>query len=76
MEDEERAITTAFWLVLAFALFVLMISVGAAWAYLRWTDFLPSGQPWPALLVLGIGAIGAVASFAGIIVWMAREASR
>jgi hypothetical protein len=76
MEDEERSITAIFWLILAFALFVLTISVGAAWAFLMWIDFLQSEELWPALLVLGIGVLGAIGSFAGIIAWVVKQARR
>ena len=73
MDDERRSITTIFWLILLFAISFLMISLGAAWAYLQWSEILQSGFLWPALLVFGIGIVGAIGSFAGIIAWMVRE---
>ncbi len=74
MEDEKHLITTIFWWVLAFALSVLMISVGAAWSYLSWIGFLPSGQLWLALLVCGLAIAGAVLSFVGIARWFLHQA--
>ena len=74
MDDERRSITTIFWLTLLFAISFLMISLGAAWAYLQWSDILQSGFLWPALLVLGIGMMGAIGSFAGIIAWLLQQA--
>lgn len=73
MDDERRSITTVFWLILLFAVSFLMISLGAAWAYLEWVEMLDSGLLWPALLVFGIGTIGAIGSFAGIIAWLVRQ---
>lgn len=76
MEDEQRAITTIFWLVLAFAFFVLTISVGATWAFLKWIGFLQSEDLWLALLVLGLGLLGAAGSFAGVLSWLVRHVRR
>ena len=76
VEDERRSITTIFWLVLAFAFAVMMVSIGAAWAFLRWVKLLSSGDLWPAFLVLGIGVLGTLVSLAGIITWLVREARR
>lgn len=76
MENEERSITTIFWLVLAFAFFVLTISVGATWAFLKWIGFLQPEELWMALLVLGLGLLGAIGSFAGIVSWLLRQAKR
>jgi hypothetical protein len=76
VDDERRSITTIFWLVLAFALAVMMVSIGAAWAFLRWLDILSSGELWPAFLVLGIGVLGVLSSLIGIITWFVREARR
>lgn len=76
VDDEKRSITTIFWLVLAFAIAVMLVSLGAAWAFLRWVDILSSGELWPAFLVLGIGVLGALGSLVGIIVWLVREARR
>jgi hypothetical protein len=76
MEDEERSITTIFWLVLAFATFILTISVGATWAFLKWIGFLQSEDLWLALLVLGFGLLGAIGSFAGIVSWLVRQVKR
>ncbi len=76
VDEELRSITTIFWLVLAFAIAVMMVSVGAAWAFLRWVNVLNSGELWPAFLVLGIGVLGTLISLAGIIAWLVREARR
>ena len=79
MEDEEHSLTvssvrTIFWLVLAFALSILMVSVGAAWAFLQWTGVLESGRLWAAFLVLGLGGLGILGCFAGIIAWLLSRA--
>lgn len=76
VDDERRSITTIFWLVLAFAFAVMMVSIGAAWALLKWMNILSSGELWPAFLVLGIGVLGALISLASIIAWLVREARR
>jgi hypothetical protein len=76
VDEERRSITTIFWLVLGFAIAVMMVSIGAAWAFLRWVNIFNSGELWPAFLVLGIGVLGALASLAGIIAWLVREARR
>ncbi|MEJ2732725.1 MAG: hypothetical protein P8189_04000 [Anaerolineae bacterium] len=76
VDDERRSITTIFWLVLAFAFAVMMVSIGAAWAFLTWMNILSSGELWPAFLVLGIGVLGALISLASIIAWLVREARR
>lgn len=73
MNDERRSITTTFWLLVLFAVSFLMISVGAAWAYLEWAGVLQSGLLWPGLLVFGLGLIGAMISLAGIITWLLRQ---
>ena len=73
MDDERRSVTTIFWLLLLLAVSFLMISVGAAWAYLEWAEVLQSGLLWPGLLVFGIGLMGAIASLAGIIAWLLRQ---
>jgi len=80
MKDEGRSLTvrsirTIFWLVLAFAVSILMISVGAAWAFLQWTGLLQTGQSWVAFLVLMLGAVGTLGCLAGIITWFLRRAS-
>ena len=74
MDDERRSITTIFWLILLFAVSFLLISLGAAWAYLEWANMLQSGLLWPALVVFGIGLIGAIGSFSGIVTWLVRQA--
>jgi len=74
MDDERRSITTIFWLILLFAFSFLVISLGAAWAYLQWSDILQSGFLWTALLVFGVGMMGAIGSFAAIIAWLVRQA--
>jgi hypothetical protein len=76
MDDERRSINAIFWLMLAFAFCVLMISVGAAWAYLLWAGVLQSGPLWIGLLLFGIGLAGAIGCFAGIATWLVRQAAR
>ncbi len=76
MEDEKRSIIAIFWLVVAFAFSVTVLSVGAAWAFLEWIGYLESGQVMPALLVVGVGVLGTLTSLVGIIVWLVREARR
>ena len=73
MDDERRSITTTFWLLVLFAVSFLMISVGAAWAYLEWARVLQSGLLWPGLLVFGLGLMGALVSLAGIITWLLQQ---
>jgi hypothetical protein len=73
MDDDRHSITTIFWLLLLFAVSFLMISVGAAWAYLEWAEILQSGLLWPGLLVFGVGLIGVIACLAGIIAWLLRQ---
>lgn len=74
MGDSERSITTIFWLVLAFALSVLLISIGTGWTLLQWLGHLDSGQLWPSLLLLGVAILGALASLAALLIWMMRRA--
>ena len=73
MDDERRSITTTFWLLVLFAVSFLMISVGAAWAYLEWARVLQSRLLWPGLLVFGLGLMGALVSLAGIITWLLQQ---
>lgn len=73
MDAEERSITTIFWLLLAFALSVLFISIGTGWALLQWIGYLDSGQLWPPLLLLGTAIMGALISFGAIVVWLVRQ---
>ncbi len=74
MEYEERSIKTIFWLMLAFALSVLLISIGTGWALLQLIGYLDSGQLWPPLLLLGTGMMGALISFGAIVAWLMRQA--
>ena len=74
MEYEERSINTIFWLLLAFALSVLLISVGTGWTLLQWIGYLDSGQLWPPLLLLGTGMMGALISLGAIVAWLMRQA--
>jgi uncharacterized membrane protein YbhN (UPF0104 family) len=74
MDDEQRSVTTIFWLVLAFALSVLFISIGTGWTLLQWLGYLDSGQLWPSLLLVAVAMLGAVVSFAAIVAWMMRQA--
>ena len=74
MEYEERSIKTIFWLMLAFALSVLLISIGTGWALLQLIGYLDSGQLWPPLLLLGTGIMGALISFGAIVAWLMRQA--
>lgn len=73
MDDVERSIKTIFWLVLAFALSVLLISIGTGWTLLEWVGYLDSGQLWPPLILLGIAMMGALISFGAIVVWLMRQ---
>ena len=73
MDDERRSITTTFWLLVLFAVSFLMISVGAAWAYLEWAGVLQSGLLWPGLLVFGLGLISVMICLAGIITRLLRQ---
>jgi len=74
MEYEERSIKTIFWLMLAFALSVLLISIGTGWALLQLVGYLDSGQLWPPLLLLATGIMGALISFGAIVAWLMRQA--
>jgi len=74
MDAEERSITTIFWLVLAFAISVLFISIGTGWTLLQWVGYLDSGQLWPPLLLLGTAIMGALISFGAIVAWLVRQA--
>jgi hypothetical protein len=74
VEDEKRSITTIFWLLMAFAFSMAVLSMGAGWAFLEWVGYSEPRQLWPALLMLGIGIVSAIASFVGVIIWLVREA--
>jgi hypothetical protein len=76
MEYEERSLNTIFWLLLAFALSVLLISIGTGWTLLQWIGYLDSGQLWPPLLLLGTGMLGALISLGAIVAWLMRQARR
>jgi hypothetical protein len=73
VNDEKRSITVIFWLVLAFVFSVMATSVGGAWAFLKWAGYVESQQLWPALVVLGIGLLGALGILVGILVWLLRR---
>jgi uncharacterized membrane protein YbhN (UPF0104 family) len=74
MDDETRSINTIFWLLLAFAFSMLLVSMGAGWAFLEWSGFTGTEQVWPGLVLLGVGLVLALAAFVGIIIWMVRTA--
>lgn len=76
MNEEKRSITTIFWLALAFVFSVMIMSVGGAWAFLKWAGHLEAQPLWPALLVLGIGVLGALGIFVGILTWLVRQIRR
>lgn len=76
MEYEEHSINTIFWLLLAFALSVLLLSIGTGWTLLQWIGYLDSGQLWPPLLLLGTGMMGALVSLGAIVAWLLRQARR
>jgi len=78
MKDAAHSLTassvrTIFWLVLALAVSMLMISAGAAWAFLQWAGVLEAGWLWAAFLVLGLGGLGVVGCLVGIITWFLRQ---
>lgn len=74
MNDEIRSINTIFWLLLAFAFSMLLISLGAGWIFLEWSSFAGTGMMWPGLVLLGVGLVAAIASFVGIVIWLVRTA--
>ena len=74
LDDEARSINTVFWLLLAFAFSMLLVSIGAGWAFLEWSGFSGSGQVWPGLVLLGAGLVLALASFVGLVIWLVRTA--
>jgi hypothetical protein len=74
MDDEARSINTVFWLLLAFAFSMLLVSIGAGWAFMEWSGFSGSGQVWPGLVMLGVGLVLALASFVGLVIWLVRTA--
>lgn len=74
MDDEIRSINTIFWLLLAFAFSMLLISMGAGWAFLEWSGFAGTGRVWPGLVLLGVGLVIALVTFAGIVIWLVRTA--
>ena len=73
MNAVERSITSIFWLVMAFALSVLLISIGTGWTLLEWVGYLDSGSLWLPLLLLGTGIMGALISFGAIVAWLMRR---
>ena len=74
MDNEMRSINTIFWLLLAFAFAMLLISLGAGWTFLEWSDLAGTGQIWPGLALLGAGLVVGIASFVGIVMWLVRTA--
>jgi hypothetical protein len=74
MEDEIRSINTIFWLLLAFAFSMLLVSIGAGWVFLEWSGFVGMGQMWPGLVMLGVGLLFTLGSFVGIVIWLVRTA--
>ena len=74
MDDQIHSINTIFWLLLAFAFSMLLVSMGAGWAFLEWSGFSGTGQVWPGLVLLGVGLVLALASFVGIVIWLVRAA--
>lgn len=74
MDDQMRSINTIFWLLLAFAFSMLLVSLGAGWAFLEWSRYAGSGEVWPGLVMLGVGLVIALVTFAGIVIWLVRVA--
>ena len=74
MDDEVRSINTIFWLLLAFAFSMLLVSVGAGWVFLEWSGYAGTGQMWPGLVLLGVGLLFTLGSFVGIVIWLVRTA--
>lgn len=73
MNEERRSIRVIFWLALAFVFSVMTMSVGGAWAFLKWAGHIESPELWPALVVLGIGMLGALGILVGILTWLVRQ---
>jgi uncharacterized membrane protein YbhN (UPF0104 family) len=74
MDNEIRSINTIFWLLLAFAFSMLLVSIGAGWVFLEWSGYAGTGQVWPGLVLLGVGLLFTLASFVGIVIWLLRTA--
>jgi hypothetical protein len=73
LNQEERSTTVIFWLVLAFVFSVMTMSLGGAWAFLKWAGYIETQPIWPALAVLGIGLLCALGILVGVIVWLVRR---
>ncbi len=72
MDDDVRSVNTIFWLLLAFAFAMLLVSLGAGWAFLNWSRLAGTGAVWPGLVMLGIGLVVAISTFVGILIWFVR----
>jgi hypothetical protein len=74
MDDDIRSVNTIFWLLLAFAFSMLLVSLGAGWAFLEWSRYAGTGQLWPGLVMLGVGLVVSISTFVGIVIWLLRAA--
>jgi hypothetical protein len=72
MDNEMRSINTIFWLLLAFAFAMLLVSLGAGWAFMEWSGFAGTGRVWPGLVLLGAGLVIGIGSFVGIVMWVVQ----
>jgi hypothetical protein len=72
MDNEMRSINTIFWLLLAFAFAMLLVSLGAGWAFMEWSGFAGTGRVWPGLALLGAGLVVGIGSFVGIVMWVVQ----
>ncbi len=72
MDDDVHSVNTIFWLLLAFAFAILLVSLGAGWAFLEWSRFTGTGVLWPGLVMLGVGLVVAISTFVGILIWFVR----
>ena len=72
MDDDARSFNTIFWLLLAFAFAMLLISLGTGWAFLEWSRLAGTGQVWPGLVMLGVGLVVGISTFVGILIWFLR----
>lgn len=74
MDDDIRSVNTIFWLLLAFAFSMLLVSLGAGWVFLEWSRYAGAGQLWPGLVMLGVGLVVSISTFVGIVIWLLRAA--
>ena len=72
MDNEMRSINTIFWLLLAFAFAMLLVSLGAGWAFMEWSGFAGTARVWPGLALLGAGLVVGIGSFVGIVMWVVQ----